>query len=544
MESDSGYAGKFMRFPLPSLTLFLVLGSPLTSQQLGLHLDGVATGTEFGCSLDTIGDLDSDGIDDFIVGASRESGNGVQAGAVHIYSAASGVELYHLHGDSDYHRMGFTVSGVGDVDADGVPDFAGGSRRDNTDGFSSGYVRVWSGATGSEIFTLTSNNRWDWFGQTISACGDLNGDGHDDILVGAPHHDWAGPGAGAAFIYSGATGSILHRYYGENPWDMLGWSAAQLPDLDNDGVSEIAIGSPRNDSGGSDSGCVEIFSGETGTRIQKIFGTPTDAMGYSLASIGDTNGDGIPDLALGAMNDYSTQTLKTGFVEIRSMAGNFPLLQRFDEESRFEAFGSSLAAVGDVDGDGLNDLLVGAPFSGDAGSTGLAAGSARLYSGMSGRILYRFTGDSTKDFLGQAVAPAGDVNGDGLADFLIGEPGGNPDSDVYLYYSDPVAILTVSGLTAGQTATFTVQDGVPSSPLTFLYSLSGFGTTSYPSGVILDLAEPILILGTSNSDSLGYGTLSSSVPSGVTGVTIWAQVWQHGGPPPGAASTALQATIQ
>tara|TARA_B100000959_G_C14963637_1_gene616818 strand:- start:736 stop:2337 length:1602 start_codon:yes stop_codon:yes gene_type:complete len=533
-----------MRFPLPSSLFVLACTSPLFGQQLGLHLDGVATGTEFGCSIDTIGDLDSDGIPDFIVGASRESGNGTESGAIHVFSAATGTLLFHFYGDSDFHRMGFTVAGVGDLNADGIPDFAGGARRDNTNGFSSGYVRVWDGATGAELFTFSSANRWDWFGQTIAACGDLDGDGFDDLLIGAPHHDWAGPGAGAAFVYSGATGTILHRFYGENPWDMFGWSATSLPDLDGDGSFELSVGSPRNDSGGSDSGCVDIFSGRTGARIHRISGSPMDALGYSQAAMGDTNGDGTPDLALGAMNDYSTQTLKTGHVEIRSLGGDYALLKRFEEESRFEAFASCLASVGDVDGDGLDDIFVGAPYSGDAGSTGLAAGSARLYSGSSGRALYRFSGDSTKDLLGHAVAPAGDVNGDGLADFLVGEPGGNPDSDVYLYYADPVATLSVSGLVSGQTATFTVQNGVPNSLLTFIYSLRGFGTTSFPSGMVLDLAEPLFILGTSNSDNSGYGTLSVPVPSGTTGATFCIQAWQHGGPPPGAATIAIQRTIQ
>lgn len=522
---------------------FPLLAFP-AAQQLHLDINGSSSGTDFGHSASRIGDLDGDGVDDIVVGAPREDRVGEDSGSVYFFSSASGAQLMRIDGAGADHFFGHSLAGLGDINGDGVNDIAISSRRDNSDGLLTGMVGVYSGADGSLIHQFNSSVKWDRFAHIVVAAGDLDADGIEDILIGAPNNDWSGPGSGSLTAWSGATGDRLHLLHGANSWDLFGWSAAGVGDINNDGSDDFAVGAPRNDSAGPESGTVTVFSGATGAPLLSWHGQPQDGFGYSICAMGDANVDGQPDLAVGGLNYFSTLTQKSGFVEIRTMTGNQELVMRLEQESRFEAFGSIIAAAGDLNGDGAADLMVGAPSAGDAGANGLASGSARLFSGLSGGIIYRIDGDSTNDKLASSLVGLGDLNMDGFADFLISEPGGNPNSNVYIYYSEPTATLAINNFIAGATATASVTGTHPNAPLTILFTTKGFGSTTYPSGVHLDLAEPISVLGTQIADSSGNATLSFQVPIGTSGVTTYFQGWSGGGPPPGSATIAIKATIQ
>jgi len=523
---------------------FLLLALP-APQTLHLDIHGAANGTDFGKTTVRISDIDGDGFDELAIGAAKENRNGDHSGTVFLYSGSSGNLIWSKNGPSAGRFFGFAISEMGDLDGDQIPDIAISSKRDNDLGHVTGRVDIHSGLDGSFIRGFNSDINWDRFGHSIANAGDINSDGFDDIIISAPNDDWSGPGSGCVRVFSGFDGSLIHLIRGNNPWDLFGWSLTTIGDIDNDGIADFAVGAPRSDFNGNESGYVTAFSGISGSPIFSWYGQNQDALGYSLALVGDCNGDGGPDLVIGAMNDFAHLTQKNGYAEVYSLTGRHQLLHRFDQESQFDAFGSSVAGPGDLNGDGYDDIMVGSPSaSANNGSTQIAAGSARIFSGLSGVPLYRLEGDSTNDRLGSSLCGIGDLNLDGLADFVVSEPGGNPTGNVFIYLSEERADLSFSNFVAGATATGLVTDTNPNSPVTFLYTTAGFGLTTYPSGVRLDLAEPISILGTQTADSSGKATLDFNVPLGSSGATIYLQAWSGGGPPPGSATNPTSEIVQ
>ena len=528
---------------IPLTTLLWALSlSPLLAQDLGYQINGPSTGSDFGAAICGIGDLNGDGLGDFVVGAPRDGRNGLLSGCVRLYSGQDGSLLLEILGDAPGHRFGHRLAGLGDVNGDGIPDFAVSAARDNALGLTSGYVRILSGANGATLQGFSTSSTWDHFGDTLVALGDLDGDGVRDLLVGSPHENWQGPGSGAVRVFSSATGKPLHLLFGDATWDLFGFSACLVPDLDNDGTDEFAVGAPHTDPMGSESGSVFVFSGRTGSRMQQMSGQPIEGFGYGMTA-GDFDADGQPEIAISGLNDFSSLIQRIGFLEVRNLSGNASLNYRIEAADRFEGFGTTVTGIGDLNGDGFSDFAVGAPFSQGSGQGGVAVGVARIYIGLGGRELTSHIGSVTSDKLGSAMAAAGDLNGDGLDDYLIGEPGDNPAGAVYAFFSRATPKISIQGASAGNTATLSLSQGLADSPISAIYSLRGFGVTGFPSGITLDLASPIAILGSFINDASGQGSISFPVPPGTTGLQAWIQAWQLAGPPPGIGTNTLHLTI-
>ena len=339
-----------------------------------------------------------------------------------------------------YH--GAAVAALPDVNGDGVADIAVSSLYAIGN---IGRVYIYSGATGQIIRQLVSPNPEtdSFYGQSISAVPDLNGDGIADIVVGAPMDS---PGTspqanGRVYIYSGATGQFIRRlippvqqYFGQ-----FGNAVAGLRDIDGDGRGDIAVGAPGERQGqGDDDGRVHIYSGATGQRLRTII-APTQHhagdFGHSLAAIADLNGDGRDELIIGDHRAGPTNA-RGGLVHIYTPATGQRIRTLMSPQNQDDGrFGEAVAAVPDANGDGRPDIAVGAPreFS--------RTGRAYLFSGASGVVLAQVQspGIETEGRFGEAIAGLADFNGDGRGDFVVGAPHedpGNSSSDngrAYIY---------------------------------------------------------------------------------------------------------------
>ncbi len=341
--------------------------------------------------------------------------------AVWVATTAGAQSVLHvMHGETDYDNLGQSVAGAGDVNGDGFADFIVGVHLDDNNGNSSGSARVMSGRTGSLIWIFNGDSVGDQFGWSVDGAGDANGDGHADLIVGARNDDPNGSNSGMARVFSGQDNSILYSFAGDSGGDTFGWSVAGAGDVDADGFSDLIVGANGDDNNGSKSGSARVLSGLTGSVLYTFSGDSAgDEFGYSVDGLGDVNGDGFGDVVAGAPDDDNLLS-NSGSIRVHSgfdgsvlymIDGDVPTQTKGDQ------FGFAVAGTGDVNGDGVPDLVVGAPYDDNNGD---ASGSAWVLSGVNGAALFVFDGDSSGDHFGRAVGGAGDVDGDGLADFVVG----------------------------------------------------------------------------------------------------------------------------
>jgi hypothetical protein len=372
---------------------------------------GAAAGDELGSVLARIGDLDADGRDEFIVAAPQFTTGG--AGYALVISGATGATLRTHVGAGPGALCGVGLTGIGDITADGVADYAVGSPGEAL----GGRVRVYSGSDGALVRTLDGAAAGDGFGHGLGAGTDLDRDGLDELIVGAPR---GGLSSGAVWVYSGLTGAPLLQFDGREAGDWFGASVAGVGDFDGDGHGDVIVGVPYADpfapfGFGSGAGAGTVFSGANGDVLARLGGgAPGARTGVSVAGGGDVDGDGVLDAVVGGLmtNDgYGDNAC----VVVLARTGT----QRIDRgDASTMAYGHSVASGDDYDGDGARDVLLGAPEAADA--QGLDTGMVRLVSSASGATLAEFFGEVDGDRLGQAVANAGDVNGDGVDDLLVG----------------------------------------------------------------------------------------------------------------------------
>jgi FG-GAP-like repeat/Tetratricopeptide repeat len=361
------------------------------------ELRGKTKGEQFGWVARRVGDVDKDGAQDF---ATSSPTYGTSAGRVFTYSGKSGKLLWQVTGQPN-ESLGFGVERAGDTDADGVPDVVAGAP-------GSGYAYVLSGKDGHVLRKIGTGNAAESFGRTASTAGDLDGDGHADVLVGAPGMNG---GAGKAFVYSGKTGEELAAWDGEKASDGFGNMVAGPIDARHPLLLIGASGAgPRGTGrvylyrGLSDKPAATFDSDETGAAFGGMF----------LSVVGDVNADGVPDLYI---SDFPNQAKgpATGRIYVYSGA-DASLLTTITGETAGDGFGIGVADAGDVNRDGHADLVVGAwQYSGAAPS----AGKVYLHSGANGALLKAITCRTAGDTFGFDTTNLGDVDGDGTVDLLL-----------------------------------------------------------------------------------------------------------------------------
>jgi hypothetical protein len=368
---------------------------------------GEAMNDQFGWVARAIGDVDKDGVTDFVTSAPFTGDRARPAGRIYVYSSKSGQLLWKADGVAG-ERLGITAEAAGDVDADGIPDLVA------TGG---GAAVVYSGNDGRVIRTLRSPGLLAIL--AASTAGDVDHDGHADILAGAtppPPQQGApvkppAPASGAAYVFSGKDGSVLLSLEGERVGDNFGSAVAGSADAKR---RLLVVGAPA--VGERNTGRVYVYTSLT---TKPAFVIDSDDTGAALGAMfvavpGDVNNDGTPDVFA---SDFSNRAKgpSTGRVYVHSGKDGSRLLT-LTGEGPGEGFGTSASSAGDLDGDGYADLAVGAW---QYGAAALSGGRIYVHSGKDGRLLRTITCRIPGDTLGFDSVGIGDVNGDGEHDLLI-----------------------------------------------------------------------------------------------------------------------------
>ncbi len=388
-------------------------------------LVGVAENSWFGTELASAGEVNGDGFGDLAFGVARAAPGGrLNAGTVSVFhGSVSGISMaptLTLEGIAANDWFGWSVAGVGDVNADGFADVVVGGPTSSPPGRElAGIVSVFHGSASglprAPTQTIEGMTRDGRFGRRVASAGDVNGDGFSDVVVGSylglPRHATDG----AVWVYHGTIDGLsavavqVIEGFGQQP--RLGGLLASAGDVNGDGFGDVAIGKTTA------AGSVFVLHGSADgiplAPLGELPGLVGEALfGDSVAAAGDVNGDGYGDLVVGA---YGAGPLNSGSASVfhGSINGLAPMPARILEGQGWMAeFGRSVAGAGDIDGDGFDDLIIGAPRAPTprvelGGTASVFRGSV---TGTERVAAYTFEGDNAFGGFGSAVASVSDLS--------------------------------------------------------------------------------------------------------------------------------------
>ena len=428
---------------------YIYFGGAPMNNIADVTMTGETTFNLFGISVSTAGDVNGDGFSDVFVGA-----NGYTSSTGRAYIFLGGVAMNNtadvtMTGEAASSQFGYSVSDAGDVNGDGYSDVIAGAYNYSS---STGRAYIYFGGASmnnTADVTMTGESAFSNFGNSVSGAGDVNGDGYSDVIAGAYGYNSS---TGRAYIYFGSASmnNIADlTFTGEASGIQLGQSVSEAGDVNGDGYSDVIIGA-------------NVFSTFTG-KVYVCFGglsmdNSPDAsitgeaagnqFGYSVSAAGDVNADGYSDVIAGAWG-YSTNTGRAYLFDY-FMKGHIIPEITISSESPLNLFGVSVSAAGDVNGDGFSDVIVGAErYSSNTG---------RAYIYFGGEILNNIpdvtlTGEAAGIYFGSSVSLAGDVNGDGFSDVIVGAPNYNTNTGrAYLYYGGASMNNIADGVMTGEAA--------------------------------------------------------------------------------------------
>jgi Ca2+-binding RTX toxin-like protein len=480
--------------PLPAVAVDRPTSLGMVDGSNGFHISGIDQDDFTGGAVAGAGDVNGDGYDDLIVGAKMGSPFGrANAGEAYVllgkaswkgtadfsFAALYGENGFRLFGAASDDYAGAAVAGAGDVNGDGYDDLIVGAP-----GANSAYVVFgkadWWGTVylelgeldGAEGFRIAGMDPGDFAGYAVGGAGDVNGDGYDDVLVGAPSatHDGIQMAGEVSVVFGQADWSATpvvglgaldgksgFRLDGAQPFENSGRAVAGAGDVNGDGFDDVVLGAYRADpASGANAGQAYVvfgkadwsatrrlrlgmLNGTNGFRLEGV--AADDEAGSAVGGAGDVNGDGYDDVLVGAaLSDSGGSDRGEAYVVFGkadwSATRRLPF-SRLDGSNGFRIHGvmqnslagSSVDGAGDVNGDGYDDIVVGAPGATAAGEMFLVFGLAD-WSGtpavdlgnLDGRNGVRLAGAHDYERVGYAVAGVGDLNGDGHDDVMTGTP--------------------------------------------------------------------------------------------------------------------------
>ena len=407
-------------------------------------VQGAQAGEQLGLSVATAGDIDGDGFSDVLVGAPSFDSGAPDEGAAFLYlGSLSGPSTtptsYSPGGDQTGDQFGSVVAPAGDVNGDGYGDLLVGAPGYSNGASGEGRAYLFYGGpvgftTDWPPVVLEGNQAGAAFGSSVAMAGDVNGDGFDDVVIGAPQYDSGQTNEGRAYLFLGGSSGLntLPQWTAEGNQDSCAFATgvATAGDVNGDGFDDVVIGAPLYDNGQINEGRAYVYMGSASglallpARTLEV-NQAGAKFGAAVSTAGDVNGDGYADLLVGAPLFDNGQTDEgAAFLYPGSSTGTAASATWTTEGNQANAqYGSSLGTAGDVNGDGDADVILGAPLY-DNGQTD--EGRAFVYFGSSASLAttpaWTAESDQANAHFGASVASAGDVNGDGYGDVVVGAP--------------------------------------------------------------------------------------------------------------------------
>jgi hypothetical protein len=486
---SSNTALNFSTTALASISLAAIAGG-----NGGFVINGEAASNNSGYSVASAGDVNGDGLVDLIVGSPNSISYAgriyvvfgkANTTAINLSAIAGGTDGFVINGQGAGDSSGYSVASVGDVNGDGLADLIVGAPYSDPAGFdgagrsyvvfgkaNTDAINLSAIAGGSGGFVINGECLNDWSGRSVASAGDVNGDGLVDLIVSSANSiSYAGrsyvvfgkantDAINLSAIAGGTGGFVIN---GQLASDNSGYSVASAGDVNGDGLADLIVGAPYSDPNNvSNAGRSYVVFGKTNTdaiNLSAIAGgtggfvingqCAIDTSGYSVASAGDVNGDGLADLIVGAyQSDPATGLTDAGrsyvvFGKANTIAVNLSAIAGgtggfvINGQGASDNSGYSVASAGDVNGDGLADLIVGANRTNLNSRSYVVFGKTET-TAINLSAIAGGTGGfmvgAQSNDVGISVASAGDINGDGLADLIVGA-----------YLSDPASGLTDAG---------------------------------------------------------------------------------------------------